>query len=112
ERLVGTGGQPATVADPLRVTALALSPARPVVVFGCALAHAPLPAPPSYSLQERGSQVEGQRKLICAFLGRRLHRTRRMAVVLEARQPPRLGLVGVDGLGVVAAAAGMGDVVD
>ncbi len=116
QELVGDAGQAAIVADPLREAALAfaltLRLTRLVVLLGCALAHAPLPAPPSFSLQERGPQVEGQRKLICAFLGRRLHRTRRMAVVLEARQPPRLGLVGVDGLGVVAAAAGMGDVID
>ena len=35
-----------------------------------------------------------------------------MAVVLEARQAARLGLVGVDRLGVVVAPAGMGDVID
>src|SRR6266702_3073603 len=112
EKLVGNAGQAAIVADPLRDAALTLRLTRLVVLFGCALAHARLPAPPSYSLQERGPQVEGQRKLICAFLQRRLHRTGRMAVILEARQPTRLGLIGVDGLGVVAAAAGMGDVVD
>ncbi|MGY3460293.1 hypothetical protein ACVWW5_005743 [Bradyrhizobium sp. LM3.4] len=116
QEFVGDAGQAAIVADPLREAALALTlalrPTRLVVLFRCALGHAPLPAPASYSLQERGPQVEGQRKLTCAFFGRRLHRPRRVAMVLEARQPPRLGLIGVDGLGVVAAAAGMGDVID
>src|SRR5438309_5947482 len=94
EELVGNAGQTAIVADPLRNAALAGRSARLASPLCCALAHAPLPAPPPYSLQEWRSQVECQRKLICAFLRRRPDRARRMGVVRDAHQPTRIGLVG------------------
>ena len=63
-------------------------------------------------MQERRPQVERQREFNCAFLGRRIDLARGVAVILKPGQPPRLGLIGIDRLGIVAAAAGMGDVVD
>src|SRR3981189_1361874 len=63
-------------------------------------------------MQERRPQVEGQGKLNCAFPRWRIDLAGGVAVVLEAGQPPRLGLVGIDRLGLVIAPAGMGDVID
>ena len=63
-------------------------------------------------VQERRPQVERQGKFNCAFLGRRIDLARGVAVVLKPGQPPRFRLIGIDRLGVVAAAAGMGDVID
>ena len=63
-------------------------------------------------MQERRPQVEGQREFNCAFFGRRIDLAGGVAVILEAGQPSGLGLIGIDRFGVVAAAAGMGDVVD
>src|SRR5260370_40334802 len=65
----------------------------------------------SQSMQERRPQVEGQRKFNCAFFRRRIDPAGGMAVILESGQPAGLRLVGIDRLGIVAAAAGMGDVI-
>src|SRR5262245_50177862 len=64
------------------------------------------------SMQERRPQVEGQWEFQRAFFRRRIDLAGGMAVVLKAGQPARLGLVGVDRLGLVIAAAGMGDMVN
>ena len=77
-------------------------------------------APPSrtllpnslFSMQERRPQVEGQGKFNCAFLARRIDLAGGMAMILKPGQPPRLGLVGIDRFALVAASAGMGDVID
>ena len=74
--------------------------------------HPDSPASSPFSMQERRPQVEGQRKFNCAFLARRIDLAGRVAVVLKPGQPPRLGLVGIDRLGLVVASAGMGDVID
>ncbi len=63
-------------------------------------------------MRERRPQVESQREFNCAFLRRRFDLAGRMTMILKAGKPARLGLVGIDGLGVVGAAAGMGDMVD
>src|SRR5262245_13231606 len=60
----------------------------------------------------RTPEVESHGILERAFLHGTIEMSRRAAVVLEAREPPRLGLVGIDGKGLVVAAAGMSDVID
>src|ERR1700716_1384493 len=65
----------------------------------------------SQSMQERRPQVEGQREFNCAFFRRRIDPARGVAVILKPGQPPCFGLVGIDRLGVVAAATGVGDVI-
>src|SRR4029077_2766244 len=71
-----------------------------------------LPPPVQSSMQERRSQVEGQGKFNCAFLALRIDPARRMAVILESGEPPSLGLIGIDRLGLVVASARMRDVID
>ena len=63
-------------------------------------------------MQERGPQVECQRKLNGAFLARRIDLAGCMAVILKPCEPPRFGFVGIDRLGLVIASAGMGDMID
>ena len=62
--------------------------------------------------QERRPQVEGQREFHRPFFRWRVDTAGGMAMLLEAGQPARLGLVGVDRLGLVVASAGMGDMID
>src|ERR1700760_1831990 len=84
-----------------------------------ALAHVlvgePVSTSPGHALVSlsRTPQVEGGR-IFERALGEtgRVDRARRMPIRLEARAAPRLGLVGVDREGFVAAAARMGDVID
>src|ERR1700722_2144387 len=64
------------------------------------------------SMLEGRPQVEGQGKFKCAFLAWRIDLAGRVAVVLKPGKPPRLCLVGIDGFGLVAAPARMGDVID
>src|ERR1700691_2237490 len=67
---------------------------------------------PQCSMRERRPQVESQGEFHCAILWRRVDPARRVAVILKPGEPARLGLVGIDGFGVIGAPAGMGDMVD
>src|SRR5437660_7605733 len=60
----------------------------------------------------RPSQVESHGIVERALFNRNIERSRRVAMILKARQSSRLRLVGVDGEAFVIAAAGVGDVVD
>src|ERR1019366_10165127 len=56
--------------------------------------------------------VEGQGEFNCAFLARRIDLAGRVTMVLKPGKPPRLRLIGIDRFGLVAASAGMRDMVD
>src|SRR6266851_5804496 len=60
----------------------------------------------------RTPEVESHGILDRAFVPTVIEKSRRVTMVLEARQAPRLCLVGVDREGLVIATAGMDDVVD
>src|SRR5713226_9628248 len=77
----------------------------------CAVIPTPLPDAHS-SMKQRPPQVEGQGKFNCAFLTRRIDPAGGVAMILKPGQPPRLGFVGIDRFGLVAASAGVGDVID
>src|SRR5262249_57080878 len=64
------------------------------------------------SMGEGCSQVESQRKFVAALLARRIDLAGRVAVILEAGEPPRLGLVRIDRFCFIIATAGMGDMID
>ena len=115
---IGNSRQAGIVAHPLRHAPVGRAglacpdclpgcvPGRRVPPFRLSRASSP------HSMQERRPQVEGQRKFNCAFLARRIDLAGRMAVVLKAGEPARLGLIGIDRFGLVVASAGMGDVID
>src|SRR5438552_14451314 len=77
----------------------------------CALALSRWPAM-ALSDMSRAPQVECHRIFERALFLRQIEESRCVAVILEARQAPRLGLVRVDRKGLVVASAGMGHVID
>src|SRR5260370_11884529 len=102
-----------TAAHPPRLAGRALAPCLPRRLLpwpACPAIPTLLPSLPS--MEERPPQVEGQGKFNCAFLARRIDLAGSMAVILKPGQPPRLGLIGIDWFALVAASAGVGDVID
>src|ERR1700741_3998734 len=63
-------------------------------------------------MRERCSQVESEWKFEAALLARRIDLAGRVAVILEAGEPPRLGFIRIDRFCFIIATARMGAVIN